>query len=546
MGGALITYSRSSSRRGPPAVDVSGLAWHTVSMQVLVFPALLSAALAADDFEGLRFYVGDIHQHTGASGDGGSVDIGTCVRLSDGTAGECGPYLDLGVDNRASGLDFFATVDHVTSVVASPVAGNWETVFHFVNELDDPAGGLVTLPGAEIFVELPDGTDIGHRSLLFFGEVAMLSGLVQVDTQPSGSRENEVAECEVLASFMDNLVSRFGPALLLPHHPGVQKPMATNWTCFQEAYEPLVEVYSEHGSSLDARSSFDIPWSGYADEGTVRNAIDPAAYGLRMGFAGGSDNHDTHGGNACRTDTVTDNHPYGGGRTLIWQPQGEEFNRASVYAAFMAHQTYASTGPAIPLIVEVQRSDGAVVATMGESAELADDQDIVVEARVPLAWAQAVVDATAIGPVGAWRMVEVSDGIWRGAIPAAELPENVFVDLQVDGAVAFPDGCADGGIDNYDHIWSSPTFFDPAGPVDTGGDTAGPADTADTADTGDTAPVKDTADSALDEPEFGEPEDGEPPDDVPTHRFGCASRQGAAVGPAALLAGLALSRRRRP
>lgn len=508
----------------------------------ILFPTLLTAALAVDDLEGLRFYVGDIHQHTGASGDGGSVDIGTCLRYSDGSAGECGAYVDIGTNNRALGLDFFATVDHVTSTVATPVPGDWERVFHFVNELDDPAGGLVTLPGAEIFVELSDGSALGHRSLLFFGEVEPLSAIARVDTQPSGSTSNEVEDCSALTPFMDALVARFGSALLLPHHPGVQKPMATDWTCFQQEYEPVVEVYSEHGSSLDSRSGFDIPWSGYAEEGTARNAIDPATHGLRMGFVAGSDNHDTNGGNACRTDTVTDNHPYGAGLTIVWQPQTTEFNRAAVYSAFKEHRTYASTGPAIPLIVEVRRSDGALIANMGESVELDNSQDIWVEARVPPGWAQAVIDATAIGPNGTWRMLEVSDGIWRSAIPAAELPENVFVDIQVDSAVAFPAGCADGGADGYDHLWSSPIYLDPAKPVDTGIGTE-PADTA--ADTGDTAGLGDSAEPSLPDTDVPEAEGIPPAEEAPTHRFGCDTRHGATLGPAALLAGLALSRRRR-
>ena len=201
---------------------------------------------------------------------------------------------------------------------------------------------------------------------------------------------------------------------------------------------------------------------------------------------------------------------------------------------------------------------------------------------MPTASAAAVIDATAIGPLGAWRMIEVTPGTWSITIPAAEMPENVFVDVQVDNTIASPADCDDGGVDDFDHLWSSPVFFDPVGPDEDGDGWSGDGgdcddtnadvnpgaheacdhpsvdqdcdgltadldpdcegDTGDTADTGQT----DTADTDTDSDPA--PVDTSPDDvgELPiTHRFSCDSTGGAAFGFATLLATAAGARRRR-
>jgi len=433
---------------------------------MLIF--LISVARAGDDFEDSRFFYGDIHSHTGASGDGGSADLGSCINFTTGAPASCGNVADIGTTARANGLDFLSTVDHVTSAQATTTEADFLQVFHLVDSLNDPAGEFITLPGAEDFVELPDGSDVGHRSLLFFGDSAALSSLARVDAEPSGSISNDVADCSALTTFMDGLTARFGPALLLPHHPGVKKPMATDWACFDPTYEPLVEVYSEHGSSMSAGSTFDIPWSGYQPSGTVQTALDPAGFSLRFGFGAGSDNHDTHPGQTCGIDTVQDQ-PYGSGITVVFQPSTDSFDRTAIYDAFMERRTYASTGPHVPLVVEARLADGTVLGGMGEAVEFATGQDLVVEARMPASTFPDVVEVVAVGPAGSWPLVAGVKGTWTATIPALEVPEHLFVDVELDASVLWPDGCEDGGADTFDHLWSSPIWFDPTG-TDADGD----------------------------------------------------------------------------
>jgi hypothetical protein len=422
----------------------------------------IPAVLAAEDFDGRRYYFGDIHAHTGASGDGGSADLGDCIRSSDGSAGDCGAVADLEALIAEAGLDFVATVDHVTSVAATTTESAFNQVFSSINSLHNPGAGLVTIPGAEIFVELPDGTELGHRSLLMFGLVSALDEISISDLQPSGSTANTIAHCGALSTFMTRLEDRFGPALLIPHHPGVDKPMPTDWTCHDARWAPVVEAYSEHGSSLDADSAFDPPWSGFVPESTVLAALDPAAYDLRLGLVGGSDNHDTHPGSVCRTDTVLDTHPYGGGLTGVVLEEATPFGRLGLYEAFRARRTYTTTGPKVPMRLDVLGSGGAVLAGMGEVLTVGPTADITLEVSIPMEHAAVVDSVTLLGPETSWVMDPVAAGVWRLQILGAERPSHVLADVRIDGASWFLGGCDDGGEDQVEHLWSSPIWFEVA------------------------------------------------------------------------------------
>ena len=50
---------------------------------------------------------------------------------------------------EANGLDFLATVDHVTSVAATTTPEQFETVFAAVNEMNAPAAAVTTVTAAE-------------------------------------------------------------------------------------------------------------------------------------------------------------------------------------------------------------------------------------------------------------------------------------------------------------------------------------------------------------------------------------------------------------
>lgn len=425
---------------------------------------LIASAMAAETFEERLFLFGDIHAHTGASGDGGSSNVGDCIRASDGSPADCGSTEDLRTMAEENGLDFLATVDHVTSVAATTTPEQFEAVFAAVNELNAPAEGFITIPGAEVFVELPTGEELGHRSLLMFGSPAALSEVSMGDLQPSGSLSNTVPNCAALSDFMDGLEAQFGPSLLIPHHPGVDKPMPTDWSCHDPRWAPVVEAYSEHGSSFEPSDDFDPPWSGWMAMGSVRAALNPAGPGHRLGLVGGTDNHDTHPGSVCRTDTVLDHHPYGGGLTgVALTGGGGGVNRADIHDAFRSRRTYTTTGPRLPVWLEVTADEGSESAVMGGTLSMPDGGGVTLRVTVPVDDAWTVTEVVALGPSSQWPLESVDPGAWEGSIPADALERYALVDVSVDGELWFEDGCEDGGEDDREHLWLSPVWFDLAG-----------------------------------------------------------------------------------
>ena len=71
----------------------------------------LSVALAGETFGDQNFYYGDLHSHTGFSGDGGSADMGNC-------SGSCGNFADVFTTARDNGLDFVALTDHINTTTS--------------------------------------------------------------------------------------------------------------------------------------------------------------------------------------------------------------------------------------------------------------------------------------------------------------------------------------------------------------------------------------------------------------------------------------------
>lgn len=94
---------------------------------------LLAAArltFAADEFGDYTYYYGDIHVHTGVSGDAGSSDI-RCK-------GDCGAYADTFQSGRDNGLDFMAITDHINgSTTVASASGMADDFALAASELDE-------------------------------------------------------------------------------------------------------------------------------------------------------------------------------------------------------------------------------------------------------------------------------------------------------------------------------------------------------------------------------------------------------------------------
>lgn len=442
------------------------LSWEVA---ILLFALLCgSPSLAAEAFEGYSFYLGDIHVHTGASKDGGSSDLGGC---DDGT---CGAATDLVKIARENGLDFFVSTEHTNGGYTADQA-DFAAVHKLVLSGYDPEGGMVTLPGAEVHFKTLEGRELGHKTLILFGENAEVKDFTVADGQPSGSDAMEV-DCDDIWPWMADIEARFGPALLLPHHPALYKPMPTDYTCDDPTWSPVVELYSRHGASMSCADTYDPPWSSCVSYGTVVEGLDPGGDALRFGIAGGTDSHDTSPGAVCEPEDVDENMPYGGGLTVAVLPEGSVFDRAALYDAFTQRQVYATSGPLVPARIAYS-SGGARLGGMGEELQYPPERALDVAVTLPETADGAVISVTLRGPGGDVSLVRTGSGLYTttldpGAVQAYYLPEIVL-----DGDIWYgPDGCDDGGADTAEHLWLSPTWLEPdaaqvdTGPPDSGGD----------------------------------------------------------------------------
>jgi len=120
---------------------------------------LSGAAHASEDWDGQRFYAGDLHVHTGVSPDGGSADLGNC-------SGSCGDFSAVFDTARANGLDFVALTDHIN---AGPAAfEDWDIALGFVGGTD----GHDTRPGE---VCAPEGHMLFGGGTGYAGSLTMLA-----------------------------------------------------------------------------------------------------------------------------------------------------------------------------------------------------------------------------------------------------------------------------------------------------------------------------------------------------------------------------------
>jgi hypothetical protein len=431
---------------------------------VLTLRLLAPLALASQTLGDDSFYFGDLHVHTGYSGDGGSSDVGHCA----GPNG-CGAFSEVFDDARANGLDFIALADHLNGFRAMSEP-DWSTYLAAILTADDPEHGFVSIPGGEIWSDDPIGP-LGHHTLLMWEDASTLASLT-LEQARHGPTE-QLVDCAELWQWADTLSSGFGAISLIPHHPATLDPNGIDWRCFDDRYAPSVEVYSRHGNSLEGGSEWDVPGAGVVSDGYAAVALDPERYGLAFGFVGGTDAHDTRPGVTCQTDGMIPEHLYGGGLTGVVLEAGAPFDRMAIRDAMIDRRTYATTGPTVPLEL-TWSADGTVLGGLGALLDVPNDAELQLDVRLPEADAPFVDAVIAVSPHGSWELPQQGADTWSTRISAADLEEWLYVRVQLDGSAYHSSPCEDGGDDALEYLWSSPSFITLVDPVDP--DDTGPAD----------------------------------------------------------------------
>ena len=148
-------------------------------------------------------------------------------------------------------------------------------------------------------------------------------------------------------------------ALMIPHHlayPAGRR--GVNWSVFDEACTPVVEIFSEHGNAEDDRGPYSYHTHSMGGRETAHTAASGLASGLRFGFVGSSDDHAGFPG------------AYGEG---LMGALVSDFSRQGIFEAIRARRTYALTGDRIELDLSVEGAPMGATIEAGGEVEVAFD-----------------------------------------------------------------------------------------------------------------------------------------------------------------------------
>ncbi len=153
--------------------------------------------------------------------------------------------------------------------------------------------------------------------------------------------------------------------MLLPHHCGyLRGHRGTNWAEFDDQRSPLVEIYSNHGSSEGEEAPYDYYHSmgPRVGESLVRSGLQA---GHRFGFIASTDSHDGFPGH------------YGHGRVGVW---ADKLDQKTIWRALKSRRTIASTGARIRVETRLGKAVMGGVASRRDGARLS----LEVEGTAPI------------------------------------------------------------------------------------------------------------------------------------------------------------------
>ncbi len=167
------------------------------------------------------------------------------------------------------------------------------------------------------------------------------------------------------ASSLDELkeYARKTQAFIVPHHIAYNKGWrGIDWDEFDEEASPVVEVFSEHGNSLEASTHRGMYSHSMGGVETSQTALSNLKNGKRFGFI------------ACTDDHYGYPAGYGHGITAV---VADKLDRESIFNAIKNRHTYAATGDRIKIDFSINEG------IMGDFIEVANSADVrfQVEAR---------------------------------------------------------------------------------------------------------------------------------------------------------------------
>ena len=271
-------------------------------------------------FEGMNLYWGDLHTHSNHS-----CDCARTVRM------EMMPGELMRFARDRAGLDFFGVTDHHVPGDERGCliqAHQWRRLIDDVQDHHRP-DDFVVFPGFEM--TCPRGDTI----VLFKGEPGY-----EIIDQDFG----DIRDVWRIIEGVDYMsIPHF-------HTAGARLPEGVWWAHPEPEHEPALEVFSDHGSY----EREDVLESGRAERKPFRYDRCGAYFlsqGYRYGFVAHSDDHKGHVGV--------------NGLTAIF---AETLDRESVFEAYRARRTYATSNARIRLIFTVNgQLMGSVIPNEGRN-----------------------------------------------------------------------------------------------------------------------------------------------------------------------------------
>jgi hypothetical protein len=356
-----------------------GLSFETKTMGDL----LVSKESLTLVFVGYQIYWGDLHGHSNLSMDGCENGTSTCGDRKS-TAGS-----DYFSNAKANGLDFAAITDHAEYVAYASDGtdatkiGIWSTQAEHVRDAAEE--GFVPILGYEWTHgdDDGDGSTGGHRTVLFDGDELCADYFVASDFLAGrskqmgpgfyygGNRHFNESVSGLQADIVEaTKVCNPVQSLMFSHHTAMLIPQHLDWTLPQNEPNPetemLIEIFSEHGSSEllnpEEEGAFGVdPSKVYVPEGSVQQAL---LLGYKLGFVGGTDNHDGRPGSLEDGPSCPDfwnaEGPicqfHGGGLTGVLS---DELSRSAIFSTLSARRTVVTTGPRDPIRAVLVGSSGS-------------------------------------------------------------------------------------------------------------------------------------------------------------------------------------------
>ncbi len=179
----------------------------------------------------------------------------------------CGALADVFTTARDDyGLDFVAFTDHS---VADPA---WRSTISSprVSRRDDGHVRRDPRRRAQSAWSARRHTTSATRTSTCSRTTTALATLSVADFRGRRRRSRAATRC---GRTRPTIAAEFGPTLEFAHHPAAGNIMVTDWSCHKQTYQPVVEIFSGWGNSLEIRTDYDV-LEEPVEVGTVHEALE--------------------------------------------------------------------------------------------------------------------------------------------------------------------------------------------------------------------------------------------------------------------------------